>query len=180
LAIRLVDNARPILGVIVVVVALLVAVGLSLPRYPTIVRSTTIDAPPSSTFAIVSDLRRFNDWSPWYEPDPSAAYTFTGPVEGVGQTLNWKSGKPEMGSGKVSIESLDAGRSVALAIDFGAGKHAESRIVLKPAGTGTTVQWSLSADIGPGPMARYGGLAFDRRMGPDLERGLAKLKAVSR
>ena len=73
----------------------------------------------------------------------------------------------------------DPGRAVGLAIDFGAGRHAESRIVLTPAGTGTIVEWSLSADVGSGPVARYIGLSFDRRTGPDLERGLAELKAIS-
>jgi len=33
---------------------------------------TSIAAPPAAVYDIVDDLRRFNEWSPWFEKDPKA------------------------------------------------------------------------------------------------------------
>ena len=39
--------------------------------------------------------------------------------------------------------------------------------------------WGFAADTGFNPVARYFGLVLDRAIGPDYERGLARLKAAA-
>jgi hypothetical protein len=68
-----------------------------------VTRSVEIATPPSAVFALVGDLRRFNEWSPWADIDPETVFTFTGPIDGVGQTLNWESKDERVGTGSMSI-----------------------------------------------------------------------------
>jgi hypothetical protein len=56
-------------------VALLVIIGLALPRHARVEVSTTIDARPATVFALVNDFRRAQLWSPrshrrqWHSDD---------------------------------------------------------------------------------------------------------------
>ena len=160
----------------VIIVAVVAA--FFLPRHATVSRSVEVAAPPAAIYAIVSDLRRFNEWSPWFARDPNATYTFTGPVDGIGQTMNWDSKSPQLGAGKIVISSLAPDSDVEWAIDFGR-QAANSSIKLEPGGSGTKITWVFSTDLGFNPLMRYFGLGFDKMVGPDYEAGLAKLKAVA-
>ena len=91
---------------LVAAIVLALAGGFLMPRYRTVSRSVEIAAPAPEVFALVGDLRQFNEWSPWFEKDPAASYTFTGPTDGVGQTFHWQSDKPDVGSGSMTIAAL--------------------------------------------------------------------------
>jgi hypothetical protein len=52
------------------------------------------------------------------------------------------------------------------------------RIEPKDAAT-TTVSWGFSTDLGFSPLNRYSGLWMGNIVGPDFERGLARLKALA-
>jgi uncharacterized protein YndB with AHSA1/START domain len=168
---------RILLG-LVIVAAVLVAVAFILPRYATVFRSIEIAAPPAAIFPYVSDLRRMNEWSPWMELDPNAEITFTGPTEGVGQTMQWKSDDPKVGSGSQTITRLEPDLEVESSLDFGSQGMAMASIDLESMGPGTKVTWGFTSDLGFNPVARYFGLMFDQWIGTDYERGLAKLKTV--
>ena len=43
----------------------------------------------------------------------------------------------------------------------------------------TTVVWGYRKDLGFNPVDRYRGLSLDGEVGPDYERGLARLKAFA-
>jgi uncharacterized protein YndB with AHSA1/START domain len=170
---------KRIVAALVAVVVVAVLVSFVLPRHPTVTRSVDIAAPVSTIFPIVSDLRRFNEWSPWFDRDPAAEYTFTGPIDGVGQTMNWTSDKPEVGSGKQSITRIEPDRQVEMSLEFGQQGTADATITLEPKGNATTVTWDFSGDAGFNPVMRYMGLMFDKWIDPDYEKGLARLKTVA-
>lgn len=169
---------RIVIALVAIVVAA-VLVSFTLPRHATVSRSVDIAAPVETIFPIVSDLRRFNEWSPWFDRDPEAKYTFTGPVDGVGQTMNWTSKKPDVGSGKQTITRLDAPKEVEMLLDFGQQGAADATFRLEPNGGVTKVTWGFSSDTGFNPVMRYMGMMFDKWIGPDYEKGLARLKEVS-
>ena len=170
---------KRILAGVAVVLAALVVVAFFLPREPEVSRSVDIAAPPSAIFPIASDLRRFREWSPWLELDPATTYTFTGPTEGVGQTMTWASKDPTVGSGSMAVTLLEPGNLVEMALAFGRQANAHSWIHLTPNGGTTRVTWGFAADTGFNPVARYLGLVLDRAIGPDYERGLARLKVAA-
>jgi len=69
---------------LVLLVAVLIGVAFVLPASAHVERSITIARPAAQVFAVVNSYRRFNEWSPWAAKDPSAHYTVSGPVAGVG------------------------------------------------------------------------------------------------
>jgi len=170
---------KRIVAGIVVVVLLLVVVAYLLPRHAVVSRSIEIDAPPAVIFPLVADLRRAEEWSPWLELDPDVEITFTGPTDGVGQTMNWQSDNPNVGSGSQSITMLEPDSKVETALDFGDQGTATASFNLVPDGAATEVTWGFSSDLGFNPVARYFGLMFDKWIGADYEKGLAKLKTVA-
>jgi Polyketide cyclase / dehydrase and lipid transport len=168
---------KRILAGVAILVVVLVAGAYLLPREAQVTRSLDIAAAPATIFPIASDLRRFNEWSPWLELDPATSYSFTGPTDGVGQTMNWISKDPTVGSGRIAVTRIDPGRLVEMSLVFGRQGTARSWIELTPNGGTTRVTWGFGADTGFNPVARYVGLMMDRAIGPDYEKGLARLKA---
>ncbi len=169
------------LGLGVVVVLALVG-SLLTPRYPTVTRSVDIAAAPAAVFPLVSDLRRFNEWSPWFEEDPNANFTFTGPTDGVGQKFHWQSDVPNVGSGSMTVVQLEPNKRVNIAVKSDR-TTADSWFSVEPEGSGanvtTKVTWGYTTDLGFNPVARYSGLMIDNAVGPDYERGLSRLKTLA-
>lgn len=164
---------------IVALVAVLLAIGMLLPRNVEVTRSIEIDAPPETVFGHVNSLQRAAEWSPWLGIDPDVQTTYSGPEEGVGNRLEWTSEHPQVGNGAQEIVESDANSRVVSALDFGDMGLASATFDLEPEGDGTLVTWGLDADMGAGPIGRWMGLMMDNWVGADYERGLASLKALA-
>ncbi len=149
-----------------------------LPGQAVVTRSTEIAAPPDKVFAIVGDLRRFNEFSPWADLDPNIKYTLEGPESGVGQKMNWTSDNADVGNGSQTITSYEPPNFVESELDFGMRGNSVASFDLVPSTSGTNVTWTFKSDL-EGIPAKWFGLMFDRWIGADYERGLAKLKAVA-
>ena len=161
------------------IVATFVLIGLLLPKVATVERSTTVAATPETLFALTDGFKRFNEWSPWASLDPATKYTYSGPERGVGARMEWSSDNPDVGSGSQEITAVEPGRSVSSALDFGMNTPTTTRLVFTPEGTGTRVTWTLTSDFSSSIVGRYFGLALDGMVGPDYEKGLARLKALA-
>jgi uncharacterized protein YndB with AHSA1/START domain len=164
---------------LIAAIALIVVGGsFLLPAQAVVTRSIEIAAPPDKVFAIVGDLRRFNEFSPWADLDPNIKYTFEGPESGVGQKMNWTSDNADVGSGSQTITKSEPPNFVESALDFGMRGKSVVTWDLVPSTTGTKATWGFKADL-DGIPAKWFGLMFDRWIGADYEKGLAKLKAVA-
>ena len=100
-------------------------------------RAAVINAPPEKVFAIVGDLRRFKEWSPWADLDPKTQYTFEGPETGVGQMMSWVSKKPDVGRGTQTVTEYQPPGKIAFLLDFGSMGTAQSSLQLVPVDGGT-------------------------------------------
>ena len=158
----------------------LIVVGASflLPAQAVVTRSIEIAAPPDKVFAIVGDLRNFNEFSPWADLDPNIEYTFEGPESGLGQQMNWSSEHADVGKGSQTIIRYEPPTFVETQLDFGVRGKPVSSFELVPTTSGTRVTWVFKAGL-EGIPAKWFGLMFDRWIGNDYEKGLAKLKAVA-
>jgi len=164
---------------LIAAVALIIVGGsFLLPGQAVVTRSTEIAAPPDKVFAIVGDLRRFNEFSPWADLDPNIKYTLEGPESGVGQKMNWTSDNADVGNGSQTITSYEPPNFVESQLDFGMRGKSVASFDLVPSTSGTNVTWTFKSDL-EGIPAKWFGLMFDRWIGADYERGLAKLKAVA-
>src|SRR5437867_13063789 len=79
-------------------VALFVVVGLLLPSGYAVSRSIVVSAEPARVQPLVTDLKRWPEWEPWQEMDPTIRQTFEAKTTGVGAHRSWtgKSGDGEM------------------------------------------------------------------------------------
>ena len=151
-----------------------------LPREPEVTRSIDIVAPRAAVFPLVADLRHLPDWSPQLAADPAVAVIYTGPLDGIGQTMTWESKLPQVGSGVETITAIAPDETVEMSVRR-AGQRATTawfHLVEKSAGA-TTVVWGYRTDLGFNPLSRYQALAIDGVVGPDYERGLARLKTLA-
>ena len=155
-----------------------VAGGFVLPDKAHVTRSTVINAPPEKIFAVVSDLRRAKDWSPWFALDPQMTVTFEGEGAGVGQKMSWSSQHPNVGTGSQQTIGLIENKQVVVALDFGEMGQATATVDLAPEGAGTRVDWALDVPL-RNIIERWFGLIMDRMVGPDFEKGLANLKSYA-
>jgi carbon monoxide dehydrogenase subunit G len=167
-----------LLGVLLALVVLFVGIGLLLPASTHVERSITIAKPPAEVFAMLNSYERFNLWSPWFERDPQAAYTYEGPASGVGASMRWVSEKRDVGSGRQTITESVPSEKVAIKLEFEGQGDAKAAYLLTPEGGGTKVVWAFDTEHGYNPLSRWFGLMFDSMIGPDYEKGLAKLKTV--
>lgn len=168
-----------VLIVVVVLVGGVVGVGLALPDTVHAERSIVIDAKPATVFTVLNGFHQFNKWSPWAGLDPSTAYTSEGPLFGVGAKQSWASQDPNVGSGSQEIVEAQPYERISMRLIF-SGFDAENYSVftLQPEGENTRVTWGYDSTFHGNLLGRYFGLIVDKMIGPDYEKGLAKLKAL--
>ncbi len=160
-------------------VALFLVVGLFLPTSAHVERAITTSASPQTVYGIVSGFRRFNEWSPWADLDPNTRYTFSGPDAGVGARMEWQSDDSSVGSGSQEVLAVEPGRSVTNKLDFGSQGQATAKITLAPEGGGTRIVWAFDSSFEGNYLGRYFGLMFEKYIGADYEKGLARLKVLA-
>lgn len=170
---------RVILYVAGALAALFLVVGLFLPTSAHVERSIVTSANPATVYGLVNGFRRFNEWSPWFDLDPDAQYTYSGPDTGVGAKLAWVGDPSTVGSGSQEIVAVEPGRSVTSRLDFGSQGEATATLTVEPDGTGSRVTWAFDTSFEGNLLGRYFGLFFERWIGADYEKGLARLKALA-
>ncbi|MBT2746437.1 MULTISPECIES: SRPBCC family protein [unclassified Lysobacter] len=167
---------KGLLYLVVLLAAVFVVGGFLLPSSSHVERSITIDRPPGEVHAMLDSYKRFNEWSPWFEIEPTAKYAYSGPESGVGAAMSWEGAKVGKGSQRIT-ESVPQ-QKVVNALDFD-GTQATGIFGLQVQGAGTRVTWTLESEHGNNLVSRWFGLLLlDSMVGKDYEKGLAKLKLV--
>ena len=142
-------------------------------------RSTTINAAPEVVFEKVVDLTQWDDWSPWAEMDPDMDTTHGGTAGEVGSTYQWK-GNRKVGEGSMRVTEVQSPERVALDLHFLKPFNSESEVewLVDVSGDGASVTWRMTAPHSR--MTKFIGMfrSMDKMVGPDFEKGLAKLKRV--
>lgn len=164
--------------IIILVAVIIVGGSFFLPSEAIVTRSAEIKAPPEKVFAIVGDYRRFSEFSPWADLDPATVYTFEGAESGIGQKMLWSSKSSNVGSGSQTITDYQPPNRVMSEVDFGDMGKSTAEWQLAPSADGTTATWTFRAPL-QGIASRWFGLMFDKWIGADYEKGLAKLKAAA-
>lgn len=169
-----------LLGVVGLLVFVVLVVGFTSPRMARMKRSIEIAAPPDKVWPELNNLRNFVDhWSPWTEKDPAAKHSYGDTVEGVGAAYSWQGDPKKVGTGSMKITESEAKRRVKTHLAFKGRGEADAGWILEDLGGGRSrVTWDFEADNGDNPIARIFGRLMDKFLGPDYEKGLAKLKSV--
>ncbi len=157
--------------------AVLIIIGLALPRHAHIVASQEIDARPATIFALVNDFRRVSLWSPSLASDSNARIVYSGPNRGVGATLTWDG--LVLGSGTQIITASLPYQHIATTINSGEPGQTRSWFDFVDTGTTTVVNWTFEADHGYNLVGRYAALLLTRVIRRDYEFGLSNLKSIA-
>lgn len=167
-----------VLAALVVLALAFVLGGFLLPNRVELERQVEIGRPAATVFAVVDNLARFNEWSPWFDLDPDATYRFEGPSSGPGAILHW-SGDGTVGKGTLRIVDSEAPVRVATQVSFeGFGEPAQAVFTIDPLSPASSrVTWSFSTGLS-GPLARWFGLLMPGYIGQDYEKGLSRLKTL--
>lgn len=165
--------------VLVGLVAALLLFAATRPDSFSVERRIVVQAPPEKIQPLISDFRRWADWSPWEKLDPAMQRRYGGAAAGVGATYAWQ-GNQAVGSGRMEVQAQTPGQ-VRIQLDFiePFEGHNTADFRLAPAAGGTEVRWVM---FGPAPfMTKLMGVfvSMDTMIGKDFEKGLAQLKAAA-
>ncbi len=163
------------IGVFVFLIAV-VAMAYTQPREISIEREIMISATPQEVFPYLIDFKKFQTWSPWAEMDPNTVYVYTGAAGEVGSSMKWSS--EVTGEGLQTLAEVRPHEFVKTDLEFGEENPGVAWFKRTSVGKDTKVVWGMDADMGNNPMGRWMGLAMDAMLGPDYEKGLAKLKVT--
>ena len=161
-------------------IALCLIVAATRPDHFQVTRNAVIKAPAPKIFALINDLRSFNNWSPFEKKDPSAKGSYSGTPSGVGAAYAWQGRK--VGAGRMEITASEAPHKLTMRLDFTKPFKAQhtAEFTLLPHGDAlTVVSWTLR---GPSPyLTKVMGVVIDMDalIGKDFEAGLANLKALT-
>ena len=158
------------------IIALLVIISFLLPKTYRVERSIFIKSNPDVIYRLTSNFQQWHLWVPWTkEVDSTAVFEMKGEPAQVGTSWKWN-GKV-LGNGEMIASELKRDQLVAYDLAFNKGQYrSKGKIVIENHGDSCKVSWIDEGDLGYNPMSRYMGLFMGRMMGPDFEKGMAKLK----
>lgn len=135
-----------------------------------------INAPASTIFPHLNNMKSFAAWSPWSKMDPNAKQTFEGAEAGVGAKMNWDG--ESMGKGSQGVEESVENERVKTGLSFeGMEGNAWAEFKLSPEGNGTKVIWTYDGEnIGLGGKAMWAMMGM--MLGGQYEDGLKDLKQL--
>jgi hypothetical protein len=159
--------------VLLVLLVVAAAVGFLLPHDYRVEESVVINAKPSRVHDLVGDLKRWDEWTPWKEMDPTVQVTFGTATKGVGASQTW-TGKD--GAGSLTFTASDEDKGIEYEMKFDE-MPAKGAIRYERMGDGTKVTWSMSGDMEMPVVGGYFALLMPRMVGGSFEKGLSKLKS---
>ena len=149
-----------------------VITGFLLPSSYSLERSVLIHASPEQIHQLVGDLRRWPEWSPWEEMDPSIETTYGSSTTGVGASQTWTG---DSGGGELTFTQSDPLSGIEYEMSFDGAFFSTGVVRYEVIPTGTQVTWSMSGEM-DNIIGRYMGVLMNSLVGPPFEAGLAKLK----
>lgn len=168
-----------VLIIVAIAIIALLAYAATRPSSFRLQRSISIDATSETIAPFIADFHKWQSWSPWEGLDPNLKRSFSGSATGRGAIYAYD-GDKKVGAGRMEILESSPQR-ILVQLDFIRPFKANNKaeFSLTPSGETTTVTWAM---FGPQPfmnklMSIF--LNFDKMIGPDFERGLAKLKDLA-
>lgn len=142
-------------------------------------RAVTIAAPPAVVLAVISDLRRWPEWSPRERLDPGVRRTYGGPPTGLGSSYYWV-GDARVGEGRLTITDLSAttiGVELELKKPRPADSDLEFRVAEEKGGTRLSLAVVGQSDLDGRPLGFFS--SAERAIGPELSEALAGIKELA-
>jgi len=158
-------------------IGLLLIIALLLPDTYRVKRSVVINEPVSEVYPHVANLHNWAAWNPWTASDPSVNNTISGSGHEIGSVWAWNG--EAVGVGSLTVKELKPHQKMVSQLAFEEPQMFESDDIwtFEEVAEGTKVTWINEGELSY-PVDRIFGLFLDDMLGPDFEKGLAKLKEV--
>lgn len=172
---------KTILIILAALGVLILILGLVGPPKYRVERSTEIKASPEVVYGYVSRLASMKEWGPWQEMDKDQVQSIDGTDGTVGAVWTWEG--DTVGKGRQELTELVENERVRTKLVFVVPVMGESVSTgtydLEPTPEGTRMVWGFEGENGF--MGRVMGvfMDMDAQLGPDFEKGLAKLKEMA-
>ena len=158
-------------GILALLAAVFVGVGILLPGTVEVMRSVEIAGPPEDVFPFLNDLDAWTEWTPWGDVESR----LEGPQAGPGARRVWDD--PRLGSGSLTITASRPPHSVDYVAEVeGGALRFEGRITVEPLGEGSLVTWTEQADLGWNPLLGWTALNMEESQGQQLQESLDRLR----
>lgn len=156
---------------------LTLVVGLFLPNTYAVRRSVQVQADAPRLYALVGDLKAWEQWGPWKENDASLETTLGEKTSGVGASQSWIG---RDGDGRLVFTRVDPQSGVRFDLFFNEDHITmPCSLTYQPSGNGHEVTWEMRGAIPVPVLGGYFALTMDGMIGPMFERGLQKLKSAA-
>lgn len=158
------------------IVIALAVVGLFLPQEFKVGKSIVIKAPPQAIHTYVEDLRRWPEWTPWSDADPSVKIEYGDISRGKGASQTWRASD---GGGRLTITQSSPRTGIEYDLYF--NEDASRNIAAmryEVVAEGTRVTWTMQGKMDIPVLGGYLSMLIGPMTGGMFDRGLAKLKAL--
>jgi hypothetical protein len=166
--------------VITLAIVAVLSIAATRPATYHVERSLSMAAPPEAVFAVLEDMHRFHEWSPWQKLDPAMKITYDGPQTGEGASYSW-AGNKDVGEGRMTILTATPSSSITQKLEF--VKPFEStcavRFTIAPENEGSRVTWAIEGNNNYVSKVMCLFVSMDAMMGKDFASGLANLRQVA-
>ncbi|MGQ0543454.1 MAG: SRPBCC family protein [Blastocatellia bacterium] len=170
------------LGLIIVLFVVgIIALVMFSPTDFKVEREITINKPKSEVFAYARQIKKQNEWGPWYKKEPTMKQEFRGKDGEVGFIAYWKGETQDTGEGEQEIKKIVDGERIDTELRFKQPfeSKADAYLITEAVGENQTkVKWGFTSSM-PRPMNLFLVLMdMDAAIGKDYQDGLASLKTI--
>ncbi|MDP4175181.1 MAG: SRPBCC family protein [Bacteroidota bacterium] len=160
---------------VLIVIALFLVTSLFLPPQYRVERSIVIYCPIETVYSNVADLTTWSKWNSLVMSDLSARYTFSGSPRTAGHKMTWLG--TQIASGSIELEEVSLNKFISSKLKLSRADLLQSNDfwIFTSVKKGTKLTWADQGDLSY-PAGRYYGLLLDGMLGPEMEKGLSKLK----
>jgi hypothetical protein len=166
---------------VIIAIALIAVLLFFVSRQPAefkVTRSMAMKASPSTVFAHVNDLGKWQAWSPWARMEPDAATTYDGPMAGLNASMSWVGKKT--GEGRMTIIDSVPDSLIKFRLDFKKPMQATNiaEFTFTPQGDQTNVTWTMTGTNSF--MGKLIGLVLncEKMVGGQFMQGLSNLRTI--
>ena len=157
-------------GLLALLAALFIGVGIILPATVEVTRSAAVDAAPEDIFPFLDDLGAWSEWTPWGDVESR----FEGPSSGPGARRVWDD--PGIGAGSLTISATRPPHSLDYVVEVeGGALRFVGTITLEERAAGSVVTWTERAEMGWNPLLRWTALGLEESQGRQLQESLDRL-----
>lgn len=164
-----------IFGAIVgTIVGVIFIVALFLPSQVSHKENLIIDADPVAIFNGINNIKKWKEWSPWFDGDPEIQITYSGPEKGKHASMKWNG--PVSGTGSLTITESIPFKKIEYELSFYDQELARGKFIIQPQQKGTRVEWYIELDSLEYPVGRWTGLLLPLTVQDDFRKGLKNME----